>query len=187
MKGFLISGIPELLLLSLGFMSGNGGHLIEVLAAALIHELGHIVTALLLGVRLRLCRTGISGILLEYDFSLVSHIKEAAVCIAGPVSGILVLLICYASGHISYFAGVSAALSFFNLLPISFLDGGCVLSAVLSLFLTPGTTWRICRTLSVIFTIFLWCAAVFIMLRVGGDLSVMTAAIYLLYRLFSDV
>lgn len=186
MKGFLVSGIPELLLLSLGFIWGNGEQLCAILAAALIHELGHITAAVLLGVRLRFCRTGISGILLLYDFSIVSHAKEAAVCIAGPAAGLAVFFICYATGQVSFFAGASAALSFFNLLPISFLDGGCTVRAVLSSFLSPNTVWRICRIMSFVFTLALWCAAVFVMLRAEGNLSVMTAAIYLLYRLFSE-
>lgn len=186
MKGLLLSGIPELFLLSLAFILGDGGRCAAILAAALIHEFGHIIAAILLGVKLRLCRTGLSGISFRYDFSLTSPAREIAVCLAGPLSGIAVLYICYIRGTVSYFAGASAALSLFNLLPISYLDGGCALSAFLSLFLSPDTVWRICRVLSVSFTLVLWCAAVFLMLRIGGDISVMTAAVYLLYRLFSE-
>ncbi len=186
MRGILLSGIPELFLLALGFMIGEGERLISILAAALIHEMGHIITARLLRIRLRFCRTGMAGISLKYDFSTVSHLKEAAVSIAGPLAGITVTLICRLSGSLSYFAGASAALAIFNLLPISYLDGGGALSAILSSFLPPDTAWKICRILSVIFTLALWCSAVFIMLRSGGDLSVIAVSVYLLYRLFSE-
>lgn len=186
MTGLLLSGIPELFLLSLAFMWGDGERYAAILFAALIHELGHIIAASLLGVKMRLCRTGVSGVSLKYDFSLISPVKEAVICIAGPLTGFLILFIYYKNGSISYFAGASAALAIFNLMPISYLDGGCFLSALLSVFMDPDTVWRISRVLSVVFTFILWCIAVFMMLRTGGDISVMAAAIYLLYRLFSE-
>ena len=186
MKGLLLSGIPELFLLSLAFMLGDGGKYAAVLSAALVHEAGHILAAALLGAKMQFCRTGISGISLKYDFSLISPAREALICFSGPLTGFAVLWFCYTNGNISFFAGACAALSVFNMLPISYLDGGCILSALLSLVLPPDTVWRVCRVLSVIFTMLLWCAAVFIMLRSGGDLSVMAAAMYLLYRLFSE-
>lgn len=186
MRRILISGLPELFLLALAFMLGDGGRFAAIMAAALLHELGHIIAAALLGTGLRFCRTEVSGISLKYDFSTVSPLREAAVCLAGPALGIAVFLISYRNGSTAYFAGASAALAIFNLLPISYLDGGCALSAILSAILPPDTVWRICRVLSLFFTAVLWCASVFLMLRTKGDLSVMAVSIYILYRLFSE-
>ena len=186
MSGILLSGIPELFLLSLAFMLGDGDRFAAILAAALIHESGHIIAAAIFGAKMRLCRTGISGISLRYDFSLIPLWKEAVVCLAGPISGLGIFIISYINGSVSYFAGASAALSLFNLLPISYLDGGGVVSAMLSMILPPDTVWRICRCLSLVFTMLLWCVSVFLLVRANGDISVMAAAIYLLYRLFSD-
>lgn len=186
MRKLLISGLPELFLLTLAFMLGDGGRFSSILAAALFHELGHIIAAFLLGAGLKLCRTEISGVSLKYDFSSISPLREAAVCLAGPAAGIAIFLISYKNGSTAYFAGASAALSLFNLLPISYLDGGCALSAFLSMMLSPDTVWRITRTLSSVITILLWCAAVLLMFRTKGDISVAAVSIYLLYRLFSD-
>jgi len=186
LTGFLISGIPELFFLALAFISGGGERFAAILAAALVHELGHICTAVMLGVKMKLCRTGIAGISIKYDFGVVSHFREAVICIAGPLTGLAVFFLCYKNGSTSYFAGASAALALFNLLPVSYLDGGCVLSALLSCILPPDTVWYVCRTLSVIFTLALWCTAVFVMLRCGGDISVMAVSIYLIYHLFSE-
>ncbi len=186
MKSLWLSGIPELFLISLAFILGDGGRFTAILAAALVHETGHIIAASLLGIRFRFCKTGLSGISLRYDVSVTHPAREAVLCLAGPATGIFVSYICYLSGNTSYFAGASAALAIFNLLPISYLDGGGALSALLSLILAPDTVWRICRVLSVLFTLALWCAAVFLLLRTNGDISVMAAAIYLLYRLFSE-
>lgn len=185
MRGLLFSGIPELFLLSLSFILGDGERFAAILLAALIHEAGHVIAAALLGVKLRLCRTGPAGIALRYDFSVVSHLREAAVCLAGPLLGALCFLCGFRS--MSYLAGASAALSLFNLLPISYLDGGCILSALLSSFLSPVNVWRICRVLSVLFTAALWCSAVYLMLVSGGDISAITVSVYLLYRLFSEL
>ena len=186
MTRLLISGIPELFLLSLAFMLGDSGRFSAILAAALVHELGHVIVATLLGAGLKLYRTEISGVSLKYDFTRISPLREAAVCLAGPALGIAVFLISYRNGSTSHFAGASAALSLFNLLPVSYLDGGCPLSAALSMILSPDTVWRISRILSVLFTVLLWCAAVFLMLRTNGDISAFAVSIYLLYRLFSE-
>ena len=186
MKGILLSGIPELFILAAAFILGDGERLCAVFIAAVIHELGHMITAKMLGVKLRLCRADAAGISLKYDFSAVPHIKEAIISAAGPFLGLLSFFICYKTGYTSYFAGASAALSLFNLLPSSLLDGGCILSALLSYILPPDTVWRICRITSVISALFLWCTAVFVMLRTDGDMSVMIVSIYLIYRLFSE-
>ncbi|MBE6708361.1 MAG: hypothetical protein E7578_03855 [Ruminococcaceae bacterium] len=186
MRGFILSGIPELFLLSLAFMLGDGGTFISIFAAALIHELGHIIAAFILGIKMRFYKVGIAGLSLRYDFSGTSHISEAVVCLSGPALGILVFLFGYARGTVSYFIGASAGLSLFNLLPISYLDGGCALSALLSVFLSPDTVWRICRVLSIVFTVLLWVGAVFMIIRSYGDISVLAVSVYLLYRLFSE-
>ncbi len=186
MRGIILSGIPELFLLSFAFMLGDGDKYASILAAALIHELGHMIAAAILGVKMRLCRAGMAGVSLKYDFSVISHGREAFVCLAGPAVGIAVFFFGYKNGTPSYFAAASLGLTVFNLLPISFLDGGCALSAVLSAFFPPDKVWYIGRILSVTFTILLWVTAVLMMLRMGGDLSVMAAAVYLLYRLFSE-
>lgn len=186
MRGFILSGIPELFLLALVFILGGGDRYASILAAAAIHELGHIIAAAILGVRMKLCRSGIAGVCLVYDFSVVSHLREAVICLSGPLAGIIVFFLGYRNGAVSYFAAASLGLTVFNLMPISFLDGGCALYAILSAFFMPETVWPICRTLSVIFTILMWITAVMLLLQMNGDISLMAAAVYLLYRLFSE-
>lgn len=167
-------------------MLGGGDEYISILAAAAIHELGHMISAAILGVKMKLCRSGMAGICLVYDFSVVSHLKEAVICLSGPLAGIIIFLLGYKNDSVSYFAAASLGLTVFNLMPISFLDGGCALSAILSSFFMPETVWIICRILSTIFTILMWITAVMLLLRVNGDISLMAAAVYLLYRLFSE-
>lgn len=185
-RGLLLSGIPELVLLSLAFMLGDGDKYMSILVAALLHELGHMAAAALLGVKMRLCKAGMAGISLQYDFSLVSHGREAIVCLAGPVVGVVIFFLGYKNGVASYFAGASLGLTVLNLLPISFLDGGCALTAILSVFLSPDKVWHIVRGLSFVFTILLWVLAIIMMLSTGGDISFICASVYLLYRLFSE-
>ena len=167
-------------------MLGEGDEYIGILAAAVLHELGHIIAAAILGVKMKFCKSGMAGLNLVYDFSVVSHLRETAVCLAGPATGLVIFFIGYRNGAVSYFAAASLGLTIFNLMPISFLDGGCALSAILSTFLMPSVVWVICRTLSVIFTILMWIAAVMLLLRMNGDISTMAVVVYLLYRLFSE-
>lgn len=185
MRRLLTSGIPELFLLSLAFILGDGERFAAIAVAALIHEGAHVLTAFLLKIPLRLYRTEISGISMKYDFSTSSPICEVAVCLAGPVAGMILFLICRHNGSMSYLAGATAVLSVFNLLPISELDGGCALSAFLSLFFHPDTVFGICKVLSVTLTLLLWFVSVYLAIRTNGDLSVMAVSVYLIYRLFS--
>ena len=186
MRTILLSGIPELFIFAAAFIIGDGERLFSILIAAMVHELGHMAVARMLGIKLRFCGAAMAGLSLKYDFSSVSPAKEAAVCLAGPLAGIVSFLICYKYDSASYFAGASATLALFNLLPVSGLDGGGIAAALLSMFLPPDTVWRICRALSVIAVLIMWCTAVLAMLRTNGDPSAIAVSIYLIYRLFSE-
>lgn len=186
MRRFILSGVPELLILAVAFVIGARDRVAAVLLAALFHELGHIVTALLLGVRLRVYRAGAVGVSLGYDTSTVSLLTEAAVCLSGPVLGLSLFFICRRLGVFSHFAAANAALSFFNLLPVSGLDGGGALLCLTDSIMPPHLSLRLSRAVSSAVTLALWCISVYVLLRIRGDISSAVVSLYLLYRLFSD-
>jgi len=187
MKRLLLSGVPELFLLGGAFILGGGKKFFAVFAAAILHECGHMIAAFLLGARLRFCRAGIAGISLMYDVSLLSHIREAVICLVGPAVGLSVAILCRHQNSLQDFAAANTVLAIFNLLPVSCLDGGGALRALLSIKFSPDTVWRVCRVLSLVITFILWCLSVYILVQINGDISSAAVSIYLLYRLFSEI
>lgn len=108
------------------------------LAAAALHELGHVAALTLLGGRVERLRLAALGMELECDRSRLSYPKELAVYLAGPlasaVAGVAAAWLgrALAAEPLYIFAGASLLLGAFNLLPARNLDGGGALR-VLSL------------------------------------------------------
>lgn len=141
----------------------------------IIHEIGHIIAALILGIPVTSFDIRALGGVFTFDFSRSGYVKESIVHFSGPFFGLLVLCLAYLLyGERAYFfAGVSVSLSLVNLLPIEGFDGGGIIRSILSLFLLPDTVWRICRVASVIGVIALWMAVIWVELRVDGNLGLM--------------
>lgn len=94
-----------------------------------LHELGHIGAMKALKIRIRGLTFYSGGIKLKSDsLSLRSSLTEISVLAAGP----LVNLLLGAAGCIMgnrIFTGINISLLLFNLLPLSALDGGRIMSA----------------------------------------------------------
>ena len=137
--------------LSLGLLCLLDGPLLRaMLAAAFVHELGHILALKLCGARIVQLRVDLCGLCLVS--TAVSSTRDEIFCaLAGPAAGLL-------WAHTAHFwplsAGFSLLLSTYNLLPALPLDGG---RALLSLC---GRRWllRISGLLSAaaLLTLALW-------------------------------
>ena len=120
-----------ILLLLISLLSCESWELWAIGSAVLVHECGHLLALRFLGERVTdfcLDRTG-AVILCP---ALSSKAEEICVALAGSTAGLLWAL---ALGFSKlpgkeYASAVSAALSFFNLLPVPLLDGGRVLLAL---------------------------------------------------------
>lgn len=100
-------------------------------AAAAIHELGHICAVVLLGIPLEKIRIEINGAVIETGN--MSAAQELICALAGPAAGMLLVL---SMRHFPAVALCAFVQSVYNLLPISPLDGGRALECFLSLFLS---------------------------------------------------
>lgn len=166
------------------FLNGFADTL-PVLSTILIHECGHLFACRLCGARLRTIRPFAAGAVIGYDASSVSYPREIAAAAAGPLANLLSFLLTLGCrGRLAALFGMSSlALALFNLLPHRRLDGGVILSAILSCLCGADRAAQTVHILSQITTVCLWMCAAAVQLRCGGNLSLLFVSLYLLMTL----
>lgn len=157
--------------------------LFPLLVAVFFHECGHILFLLLTGGRLKGVRVGIFGITLKADYP-PSYPAKILISLGGPIVGIVCFfLFHHAGGELSLFAEISLALSLFNLLPVSFLDGGNALEALCLMFFSYERAIFVLRALSLITAVMLWCFAVYLFLFLNGSASLFFLSLWFFFSL----
>ena len=166
----------------------------------MIHELGHLAAAVACGVRIAGMRLDLFGARLELP-GLLSYRQELLVALGGPAANLLTAAVlfrawtacgcpvCGASPSLSGWALVlgvllpaSLGLCAVNLLPVATLDGGRILSCLLSLTLGADVARRVLRLLSLFLLTLLWLLSVYALLRAGQFLSLFVFSFSLLVR-----
>lgn len=163
------------------------------LTAALLHELGHIAVIKLCGIRITSFTVLPYGLEMTTDRSPRGFFEDLAINSAGCAVNLLSFPLFYAFGAVNrgrigefflILSAASIALGILNALPISTLDGGSVAEALLSMKLSADTSFRIMRTVSFVFLVFLWLAATYVFMFSGYNYSLFAMAIWLFARLF---
>ena len=163
-----------------------------VAAAAGLHELGHLVAAWGVGVKIDALRIGLMGARLEMR-GLPSYAQEMAVAAGGPfVNGVSAALaypflaVRGSEDWLGLFFGASVILGVINLLPIRTLDGGRMLGSF------AAWAWgdRVSATLIQVSTGLcigaFWMLSAYALLRVGNMLSAFVFSLCLLLRVSSE-
>ena len=139
MIGFRIKGIrfgfDFGFFMALAFFSlfDSYGLAVCVLCASVIHESGHIITAVLCGVEITAVYFRAEGIRMVTDRRIKPFSKDALILLSGPVFNLAAAMLYYYEGQYDSFA-VNLVIGCYNLLPFSKLDGGALLSEVLEWF-----------------------------------------------------
>ncbi len=176
-------GVPFVCLLFAIALFDGVTHPFLLLAALLVHEGGHILAARLLGAPLLSFSSGVGGLSLTFDFSALSYPREMAILLSGSGMGLLTALLArLLRPDLVYFSAVSVSLALLNLLPIRGLDGGEALHCLLRCFCLPDRACRIMRAVSLLAAASFWLGVLWIQLRVRPNLSLLCAALFLLYR-----
>ncbi|MDD3429514.1 MAG: hypothetical protein PHG02_05885 [Oscillospiraceae bacterium] len=133
----ITSNSVVLALLLLAFITDATGWIKLSVAAAFIHETGHVVAYWLVLKKRPTIRLAIGGIQMQAA-SLLPRRAERIILLAGPFANVLFFAAVYiymqylpATYNGYFFCAANLCMALFNLLPISFLDGGRLLESSL--------------------------------------------------------
>ncbi len=158
--------------------------------AALCHEVGHLVTMLVLGVRVNEVELTLFGAEIRTLPMSVGCAAQVAVYASGAAANLVSSAAAFVAFGwtfgTSFFAACSVSLAALNLLPIRTLDGGCILEMLLSRFV-PMHADVISDIISRITLFFLWLGAAYLLLVCEGNLSLMLFCVYLFVTLYITV
>ena len=163
---------------------------LTVLAAAGVHELGHVIAAWGAGVRIGGLKLDLFGARMELK-GLLSYGQEFFVAAGGPFSSLLCALGTYPLGagdsgeEWELFCGASLVLGVVNLLPVGTLDGGRMLRCGAAWLWGDRVATGIMRVTTAVFLGGLWMVAVYGLLRAGSLLSLFVFSLCLLLRTLS--
>ena len=176
-----VTGGFLLIMAWLNYCDRQGLFLLAVCAAA-AHEAGHWLLIRVFRGRVALLRLSASGAELVVEGTL-SYGKELLCALAGPLVNLLLALGAARIGS-PVFAGLNLALGLFNLLPVSALDGGRILSCLICVFWGPERAQRLCTAVDAALSLLL-CVYGGLLLGTGGNVTLLIIAVWLVRSLCS--
>lgn len=151
------------------------------LLSALLHELGHYIAACALGVGVKRITVYPFGADMALTSGLRSYGTDLVIAGAGATVNLLLAALGYGMGNGELIMS-NLLLAGVNLLPVAGLDGGAILMALAGLAGRRGEL--LVKITSFISLFFLWLAAVYILLIIGGDPSLFVLACGLFVSIF---
>lgn len=141
--------------------------LVVFLSVVLLHELGHLGSACLMGVPVRSFGGKKWGLQLIFSMNNISYVRELVVLLSGSLVGLLSIPIIHAPAY----TPPALVLNCLNLLPIEGLDGGGVLSCFLHLVLPGDVADRLHHTICHCTAVLFWSGGLWIALRAHGNVA----------------
>lgn len=149
-----------------------------VITVTVLHELGHGTAAFLLGKRIEKVTLMPVGISMKIS-AAASYYEEILIAFAGPFENILLILLSPllpCGGSVQLFSRITLIL---NLLPMATLDGGRILSALISLAFGEGAGEKAVRFTTSVSLFFLWILAVYIFFYTAENVTLLIFCTYL--------
>ena len=151
----------------------------------LLHELGHLVTGITIGLKVKKINIHISGLSVEFEnYGKQRNANKIVVDIAGPLINIiaLVIAIIIKQEEIAY---INLLLAIVNLLPIYPLDGGQILRTLLRKRFTYKETINFIESISQ-YTLIILTAIASCYLLIGKNIGIFIAILYLWTIIFKE-
>lgn len=160
------------------------GLVVPTMFAAFIHESGHFLAMWATDCQPRAVRLIPTSIQIIRGFS-PKRGGEATIAICGPTANLVIFGVLavnyfiFKSEQSLVFALLNLVIGAFNLLPVSGLDGGTLLSLAVAHFTDIYRAERITRILTGVFAFFAFLFGVYLWVKGTVNISVFTVAIYL--------
>lgn len=173
-----------ILLAALIYFVADVDKILALLVPALVHELGHMFTLRLLGLRINSFRAELKGLCIAYS-GYTGALGHAVAAAAGPLWGLIYAMAAsflsqrLGSPWLELSAGVSLLLSLFNLLPALPLDGGRIMYSLSSAFLSQSSARKLTDLSSLAVGLILLALGAYLMFK-GYGLAMELAAVWLL-------
>lgn len=153
------------------------------LAAATLHEIGHIVAA-------KVCRARIAGITFDVMGArmhlcgaILSYRDEAVIAFFGPAVNFISAAFFFRAFPL--FSEFSVMLGTFNMLPVTSFDGYRILYSLVALRSGANTADKVSRLFSMIFVVLLWLFATYVLLRYRSGFTLFIFSCLLFFRLYA--
>ena len=184
-----ITAEPMAVLLFLGLLLTDRTMLAAaIFTAAMVHEMGHLLAARALRIPVRSLKFSLLGARLGMG-RLLSYREEWLLCVSGPIASMGLAILFYKWWEIGFLfllSQASFALGLLNLLPVRSFDGGRMLSAFLCGVTNERIAGRVLSGCSFLCLFLLWSLSVYLLLRAGSGLSLLSFSVSLFLRFFED-
>ena len=150
----------------------------ECFLMCILHEAGHLTAMLICGKRAEEITLGYFGMKIVTDKQLLTPVRDAVIAFAGPLVNLVTSAIFYIIGK-SDIAALSLSLGIFNLLPVTMLDGGHIISAFF-----PDN--RLHKALSLVCSLILLCIGIFVAVYTKENFTILIVSLYLVLGVISE-
>jgi len=160
------------------------GLIVPTLFAVFIHESGHMLAMWAADCQPRAIRLIPTSVQIVRGFSSKRG-GEIAITLCGPLANILLSGVLFAnylifkSEQSFVFSLLNLVIAIFNLLPVSGLDGGTLLTTILSNFTDLYHAESIVRIITAVFAVIIFLLGVYLWVSDTVNISVFIVAIYL--------
>lgn len=190
--GVLFSvSFPAVAFLSIALISDNKGTFLICLVSSFLHELGHISTLRITGVKIDSVRFNLGDVAINADYAGLSTNAEIMVLLSGVAVNLALSIIGFVFWQIFSTAFCfniiisNLLIAAFNLLPVRFLDGGQLILLILQKFIDSDVSERIINVLTVVFIIPVAVAGFIFVFNSSYNFSLLFVALYLICTLVS--
>lgn len=161
------------------------GLCIPTLFAAFIHETGHLLALWACDCQPKAIRLIPASVQIVRGFSKKRY-GEAAISLCGPLANAVVFLALFINYSITkseislQFGLLNLILAVFNMLPVSGLDGGTLLTLAIARFTDINRAEGIVRIITALFSALCFLTGVYLWVSGKANLSLFIVAVYLL-------